>query len=427
MARLHSSGAETGAFLTENFEQLAGSSGATAFSSDVARSGSLSYKFVASGANQVIRSSFATHGLTTGATGTTYWGTFWFRVPSAWLPYTGSNAALAVWRTAAAGTLCSVRIKSDNTLYLADQSNAQIGSVSAAISADAWHKVDLSVQINAGATDQASFYLNNTLVASTTTGNFSDSAPGAFDFGLFGTPTAGSILYVDDYLLQDSTGSSNNTRPGDEKVVLLLPVSDNALGNWKDGAGGTTNIFGSVDNVPPIGVSVATSGASNQIENNVNAATNNYDANLRSYTAAGIGSSDTITALRHYAVVGSDSTTGSDTISHSIVSNPAIGATSTSCDIVAGTFPTSWNYGKGTLTENPSVTMGTQPVMRVQKVTASTRANSCCAMGMYVAYIENPEAGRLRGIQMIGCALLSIGIPLPFLIDLLVASIIMVD
>jgi hypothetical protein len=184
-------------------------------------------------------------------------------------------------------------------------------------------------------------------------------------------------------------------------VVCLLPTSDNARANWTDGAGGTTNLFGSVDNTPPTGVATSGSGATNQIENPISGAAN-YDANLASYTTAGVGAGDTVKAIYTVIEAGSSSTTGSDTITHAMVSNPAIAANGTnSVDIVAGTYPASWNRGQGTITEDPTIVKATQPVMRVSKTASVTRIHSVCFMGLMVSYSPTPAATGRRYFSVI--------------------------
>jgi hypothetical protein len=185
----------------------------------------------------------------------------------------------------------------------------------------------------------------------------------------------------------------NNTWVGDHAVACLLSTADSADGNWTDGAGGTASIFEAVNNVPPTGVSTATSGATNQAENASSSVPSSLDVTMQSYTAAGIGASDTINALYTVIEAGSSSTTGSDTMTHELVSNPAVAANGTnSVDIVAGTYPTNWNRGQGTITEQPSVTKGTAPVMRVTKTGAVTRVHTVCFMGIMVSYSPTPAA-----------------------------------
>jgi hypothetical protein len=202
--------------------------------------------------------------------------------------------------------------------------------------------------------------------------------------------------------LNDSTGSTNNTWVGEHGVVCLLPTADSADGNWTAGGGGTS-LFPAVDNVPPVGLATgASSTDTSQIENASNSVPSNADLTMQSYTAAGVGSDQTIKALYTIIAQGSSSTTGSDTMTHELVSNPAVAANGTnSVDIVAGTYPSGWNRGQGTITEDPTVTLGTAPVMRVTKTGAVTRIHTVCFMGIMVSYSPTPAATARRYFSVI--------------------------
>src|SRR5262249_20714242 len=131
------------------------------------------------------------------------------------------------------------------------------------------------------------------------------------------------------------------TWPGDGKIVLLKPISDNARGaNWVGGAGGTTNLWDAIDNTPPVGGASAAGTNTSQTHNGTKATTGNYDVNLTSYTTSGIGACDSITL-----VVGLWNAGGAATGSVvSIQSNPALGSTSTLSTSTPGTYPTGWNW-----------------------------------------------------------------------------------
>src|SRR3990167_2955822 len=57
----------------------------------------------------------------------------------------------------------------------------------------------------------------------------------------------------------DDWAEDNSDFPGEGKVVLLLPISDNARDTlWTGGAGGTTNLWDAVDNKTPLGTATET-------------------------------------------------------------------------------------------------------------------------------------------------------------------------
>ncbi len=375
MTRLGQWGGELG---HEHAEGLTLTNTTLTFDTGTVRTGTRSFKFDTS------TTDFLSYTLVSPATGRTYYGCMHFLIPAATgLPGTSANIMALI---AAFGI--NVRLTTAGKLQLLN-SATQVGSDSAAtITTDVWYRVELVVNINAAAgnDDTMELYLDGVQVAASTTVNNGTTAPTVFRFGWVSDPGTSEVIFVDDVALNDSQGSVNNGLVGDQKIYALFPTSDSALGNWTDGAGGTTNIFGSVDNVPPIGVSTATSGATNQVENPANVSIDRYEATMTTYTTAGIGASDTITAIQPVVEVGSSSTTGTDTINSEVLSNPVIAAgVATSCDIVAGTYPASWIVSTKAIVENPTVTLGTAPVMRIQKNIATTRINSCCMMAMVVS------------------------------------------
>jgi hypothetical protein len=107
---------------------------------------------------------------------------------------------------------------------------------------------------------------------------------------------------------------------------------------------------------------------------------------MTSYTTAGLVSGDVVTAVQAFIAGANSSQTGTDLIGVSVLSNPAIAETMANVDIVAGTYPSGWNRQINTMTESPSVTLGTSPVMSIRKGTGTTRVASCCLMAMYVSY-----------------------------------------
>lgn len=389
MSRLAFFGGETAHEHAEGVT-LAGTT--LAFDTAVKRSGTHSYRFTSSAANTVFWAF-------TGATARRYWAQAYIYLPAAsGLP--GGNSRILAFQTAAAGALCSVNLTTGGKLQLLNQAGTQIGSDSAAtLVADTWYRVALGVEIAAGANDFAELQLDGVSVASTTTGAFSDTAPGRLYWGWLDDPGTSEVLHVDDIVLNDDQGSVHNDWPGQDKVVLLLPISDNTINNWRQVDGGSNDLWDALNNTPPVGLENSAGNDTSQMENTVSAANNPYLGNMSTYTTAGIVAGDTVTAIFAVAEASEDSTTGADTVDIAVDSNPAIAAVEFSCDFNDSTYPTGWNRGQTLIAENPTVALGTSPVARIEKNVATTRDHQCCLLAMYVSYTEAPTGG--RGPQVI--------------------------
>lgn len=380
MARLFHTGAELG---HEHAEGLTlGGTSSFAFDTTTKRTGSRSFKFTTSATIYALFNF-------TGATAQTYYACAHVLFPAATGFPTGiSGADVLQFATAGSVALCSLAIQTGGTIKLWNSAVGQIGSDSAVtLTTDTWYRLELVVRVNTGTNDDViEGYLDGAQIGATTTTNLGTTAPGLLRFGWVEDPGTSEVVFVDDVALNDSTGANNTGLVGDQKVYALFPTADSARVNWTAGGAGTTSLFAAVDNTPPVGVLPAAGvAATAQVQDAVSAAGSAYDATMTTYTAAGVGAGDTIRAISPVVELGSSSTTGTDTITHSVVSNPAIAGTVGSCDILSGTYPTSWNRSQGVMTEAPSVTLGTAPVMRVVKDIATTRINSCCQMAMLVS------------------------------------------
>ena len=215
--------------------------------------------------------------------------------------------------------------------------------------------------------------------------------------GVSSTEASAIDIYIDD-LIGDDAGFL-----APSKVGFLLPISDNYRDTlWTGGSGGTTNLWEAVNNCPPVGS--ATESNTTQIEHAGGAAgtTDQYAANLTTYTNAGVGASDTVIALQGVVVWGEDIATGTKMLSWSVVSNPATGIGAGSTDVssghgsgAVGTYSATgtdyWNESRSAikttgLVIDTYITLGTSPVMRVSRPETASRVASVCFMGMYVAW-----------------------------------------
>lgn len=205
-------------------------------------------------------------------------------------------------------------------------------------------------------------------------------------YGCNSTEASAIDIYIDDIIV-DSAGFL-----APSKVNLLVPISDNARATlWTGGDTGTTSLYEAVNNKPPIGTATETD--LTQIEHAGVAAgtTDAYDANLATYSTAGVGASDTVLAVQLVAAHGEDISTGAKLLAFSVESNPAVASSGNvtagdATPTTLGTFPTEWGIHFGTLTTSPSVTLGTSPVMRALRPETVSRVASVCFMGLLVAW-----------------------------------------
>ncbi len=182
--------------------------------------------------------------------------------------------------------------------------------------------------------------------------------------------------------------------PGPGEISLLLPISDNArAAKWVAGSNATTattNLWEGVNNTPPVGTASSNAVTAAISHTGGGAGNEDYDANMTTYSTAGINSFDTVNAIQAVFAHGEDISTGTKTLTFGVKSNPAgsfetnfsAGGDSGAC----GTWPTTWTLTRGTVISTPSVTVGSSPVMTARRPSTDTRSADVCFMGMYVDY-----------------------------------------
>lgn len=289
--------------------------------------------------------------------------------------------------------ILGIRLKTDGNLDFYNHTTATVlATTSTAPAQNTWHKIEMAYQDKTGSlgNEYMEFRLNNEVIYVTQSGN-ADNGPIKLSIGVgnsVGNDTC--TVYFDDLAINDDQGSNNNTWPPDEVVVFLKPTSDNARGaNWTGGAGGTTNLWDAVNNIPPVGVANASATNTSQIKNAASDSSGNYDANIETYASKGIVPGNKITAVQGVWNIGCSSATSTSGATH-VVSNPAEGA-ETSINFsngvgAVGTWSSNWKGQWNTIIENPSVTFTTAPVLRIGKRQATTRIGHCDQMGLSVAY-----------------------------------------
>jgi hypothetical protein len=395
MGRLVTSGAET------NDLTLEGASNNAAIDTAHVRTGARSWHPTAGSGDWVF----------TGVNDVTYYARAYFYKNSTFdSTVTDTDILTFVEGTPAKAVMFAAQ--TDGTLILKyGASRTQLGSPSAVLAADTWYRLELSLLLGTGGTDVVAGRIDDVTVASGSSLSISDSTPTTLR--IVGSANA----WWDDIAINDSAGGNQNSWPGDGREVLLLPISDNAVGTgWTLGTGTaiSSNGFGSVDNTPPTGVTNVEAGSDpKQIRNASSNANSNYDANLTTYFNAGIGPKSVINVLVPIVATAAPVSTSAKQGTVGIVSNPtianiALGAGGTSgafwSGVIENTYNTGWKISYGTKTYNPAVTVTTSPVMRITQVTSSTRIATVCFMGMYVDYTPGALPGPLQVQQAVNRA-----------------------
>lgn len=285
---------------------------------------------------------------------------------------------------------------------------ADIGNASETIALDTWHKFEISFTLSVAGNDTYEMRLNNTTLASGTAAISANETGWNLYTGWNEPPGSSRVCYIDDIAINDSDTASENSWCGDGKVVLLVPTSDSVRDTlWTGGVGGTTNLFDAVNNRPPLGTATETN--LTQIEHAGGAAgtTDDYEANMTTYSAAGIGPTDKVKFVEAFIIDGEDISSGAKLLAIEVLSNPAI-AISTNFTVgdatptLLGTYPSEWGrHRNANISYSPSVTLGTAPVMRVRRPETASRVASVCFMGMYVEYIPGPLPKPIKQMQAV--------------------------
>jgi hypothetical protein len=248
------------------------------------------------------------------------------------------------------------------------------------LSLNTWYVLELSWVPSTGV---AVVRVNGVQVQTGTSTAASSTNITAYSCNLAGTSLS---ALVDDFAANDSTGTAGNSWCGLGQVVVLTPISDSANTGFKAGLTGTTNLFAAVDTLPPAGKVHNSSTTTSQITCVVSSTTDNYIANLQSYTTGGVPTGAAIVLVQPVASIGSSATT-SLTGGLRSTANPVIAETTGVTGTTAtSTWPTGWANLKAAVTYAPTVVLGTSPKIELRKGTASTAGLDSAFMGMLVEY-----------------------------------------
>lgn len=207
--------------------------------------------------------------------------------------------------------------------------------------------------------------------------------------------------WIDDIAINDATGVNENGYPSSTgKVGILIPTSDDTITNWTAGAGGTSNLFDAVDNLPPAGVASASETNTTNIESASNTGTATYIALTGTYTALGVGSSDTINLIEPIIRHGEDVATGAKGGTYETTSNPVISSSTFNFgdDLGAhGAEISNWRNKTLGPTYSPSVTLGSGVKLKVVKTNTTTRVTCVDLMAVIVDWTPANPLKALQG------------------------------
>jgi hypothetical protein len=295
------------------------------------------------------------------------------------MPFLGSSAS-------------SIRVDASGTLSWWDTTVARGTSSSGVVVENQWQMV--SWEYSAG---RMKLYLDGNLLFETSTAVGSPPMNWGNSFGNTDT----FDLYIDDISID------NSVRPEEAKIVALLPVSDNAVGSgWEKPGGATTNLYTSLNNVPPVGVADSTSAtyAENFVRNPAAVANSDLDLNMMTYADAGIASTDVIRAIELLVMTSVAVSTSPKTIALGIISNPVSGwngSLNPYETTAAGTEPTGWKRIWESSASFPSVTRSSNPVVRLRQVTSSTRILMVEYAAIMVEYWVTPVVSNFTADAMV--------------------------
>lgn len=416
MSRLWTAGAETKDVSSTNLEQrIEGTmnivtTGAITADTATKRTGVAAFKFdtgVGVGTGQA----YVYYTISGGATVRDYFLRAYVMLPTLSAPGAASKPHLLFIGT---GVSSSYRVSYDYTntrFYLSGIGNSDRGHTDA-IEANRWYRLELRVNGAVSGADTAEFRMDGVSIATTSADDMFTGAPTQAAVGcagaLGGTDT-GFVVYADDVAFNDDQGSAQNTWPGEGRVVLLLPTSDNSAGSWRAGSAGSASangaLFNGIDNTPPVGTASAlavTAGISNAISGATNP---NGDFNMTAYSVAAPAATS-VKLVQPIVVHGEDISTGTKTGTFNIVSNPNTATTNVAqggsnqfgpaAGGAVGTYLTNWVIQLGPITYDPSVTLATAPVMRITKTDTGTRAADVCFMGILAEVAEDFPLAQLN-------------------------------
>lgn len=271
----------------------------------------------------------------------TYWVSFLLRIADA--PDTLPQS-LFIWgngNSSAAGSgPIHIRLKSGPALQIHNVLTSTSTDGSTTLSLNTWYLVELKVVLGDSPNGSVELRLNGSVEALQGSTDTLDGSNGFNKFFL-GVSVGGLVsasanydLFFDDFKINDESGSFQNAGyPGDGKIALIKPASDNTITWTRNGAGctGTSNAD-CVDDLP---------GAADDVTFNETGSANNVDRLNDTGLPAEVSSDADIILVDVYARFGGTGTTGTRQCRVTFWDEAGTkndGPTTERCDVASGTF-----------------------------------------------------------------------------------------
>ncbi len=151
------------------------------------------------------------------------------------MPVGGPGSVLRFVNVGHSVDSCRISLTTAGKLQLLNSTGGQIGSDSATLSLNTWYCVELRVDAST-ATGTAEGRLNGVSFA-----NGNNNARGVWgEIGLGHNIVTAADIFFDDWALNDTTGTAQNSWCGEGGIIVLYPNGPGSVNTWNHGNGGVS-------------------------------------------------------------------------------------------------------------------------------------------------------------------------------------------
>lgn len=284
--------------------------------------------------------------------------------------------------------LLEVKLNTDRTIRMYRASGATaVGSASSALSVDTWYRVEVGINVPAsGTSGQCELRIDGTTVASGTA-DLTNGAPRYWILGDYNFVSPGINCYFDDVALNDDQGSSQNSWPGDGKILLLAGKGAGAYvtPDWSTSFFTDDDYWSATSHQPPIGA--ASPAHETQIQNDAANDTSYAVPVLQTPAEAGMATNEVIMVAQAVAQIGANAASAqSAKLERYNGSTYAEAGTGSTPAAAIGTSPTNWATFRSVVKYVPTYPNRTQDSL--VKLTRQTAAGGRLWADWIACYIE---------------------------------------